>query len=75
MVGRSLAAQLFETWWRRCTRHGPPCAAEIDPKVFALDGFAAKARSESFLRDVLSRLKISLIGSAHDLEELAGHRP
>ena len=48
---------------------------EINPKVFALDEFAAKARSEPFLRDVLSRPKIFLIGNAHDLEELAGHQP
>lgn len=48
---------------------------EINPKVFALDEFAAKARSEPFLRDVLSRPKIFLIGTADDLEELAGHQP
>lgn len=41
---------------------------EIDAKVFALDEFAAKARSEPFLRDVLARPKIFLIGNAHDLE-------
>lgn len=48
---------------------------DINPKVFARDEFAAKARSEPFLRDVLSRPKIFLIGNAHDLEELAGHQP
>ena len=45
---------------------------EINPKVFALDEFAAKARSEPFLRDVLARPKIFLIGNVHDLEELVG---
>lgn len=47
---------------------------EINPKVFAPDEFATKARSEPFLRDVLSRPKIFLIGNAHELEELAGHQ-
>lgn len=48
---------------------------EVNPKVFALDEFAAKARSEPFLRDVLSRPKIFLIGNADELEELAGRQP
>ena len=48
---------------------------EINPRVFGVDEFAAKARSEPFLRDVLSRPKIFLIGNAHDLEEFAGHQP
>jgi hypothetical protein len=48
---------------------------EVNPKIFALDEFAAKARSEPFLRDVLSRPKIFLIGDADELEELAGHQP
>lgn len=48
---------------------------EVNPKVFGTSEFAAKARSEPFLRDVLSRPKIFLIGDAHELEELAGHQP
>lgn len=48
---------------------------EINPKVFGVDEFSAKARTEPFLRDVLSRSKIFLIGNAHVLEELAGHQP
>jgi len=48
---------------------------EVNPKVFGASEFAAKARSEPFLRDVLSRPKIFLIGDAHELEELAGHQP
>ncbi len=48
---------------------------EVNPKVFAPDEFAAKARAEPFLRDVLARPKIFLIGEADDLEELAGHQP
>lgn len=48
---------------------------EVNPKVFGADEFAAKAHSESFLRDVLSRPKIFLIGSADDLAELVGPEP
>jgi DNA-binding transcriptional ArsR family regulator len=50
---------------------------EINPKVFAADEFAAKARgkSEPFITDVLAKPKIFLIGNAHDLEQLAGHQP
>lgn len=48
---------------------------EINPEVFAVDDFAARARSEPFLRDVLSRPKIFLVGNARDLEALAGHQP
>jgi len=53
----------------------PTLGREVNPKVFALDEFAAKAGSEPFLRDVLSRPKIFLIGNADELEELAGHQP
>jgi len=48
---------------------------EINPKVFGIEEFSVKARKEPFLRDVLTRPKIFLIGNAHDLEELAGHQP
>ncbi len=48
---------------------------EINPKVFGIEEFGAKVHIEPFLRDVLSRPKIFLIGNAHDLEELAGHQP
>ncbi len=48
---------------------------EVNPKVFGIEEFADKAHSEPFLRDVLSRPKIFLIGNAHQLEELAGHQP
>lgn len=48
---------------------------EVNPKVFSVNEFAAKVRSEPFLRDVLSRPKIFLIGNTDDLEELAGHQP
>ena len=48
---------------------------EVNPKVFGVDEFATKARTEPFLLDVLSRPKIFLMGTAHDLEELAGHQP
>ncbi len=48
---------------------------EVNPKVFAVDEFTAKARREPFLADVLAKPKLFLIGNAHDLEELAGHQP
>jgi len=43
--------------------------------VFTADEFSQKAATESFLRDVLSKPKIFLIGSEHELAELAGHQP
>jgi DNA-binding transcriptional ArsR family regulator len=48
---------------------------EVNPKVFTADEFSQKAATESFLRDVLSKPKIFLIGSEHELAELAGHQP
>lgn len=48
---------------------------DVNPKVFEADEFTAKAHAESFLRDVLSRPKIFLIGSADDLAELVRPEP
>lgn len=48
---------------------------EVNAKVFAVDEFAIKAKKEPFLRDVLAKPKIFLIGNDHDLEELVGHQP
>jgi DNA-binding transcriptional ArsR family regulator len=48
---------------------------EVNPKLLSLKEFKDKARSDVFLRDVLSKPKIYLIGDAHELEELAGHQP
>lgn len=48
---------------------------EVNPKVFTADEFSQKAATEPFLRDVLSKPKIFLIGSEHELAELAGHQP
>lgn len=48
---------------------------EVNPKVFAVAEFAAKATTEAFLRDVLAKPKIFLIGDEHELAELAGHQP
>jgi predicted nucleotidyltransferase len=48
---------------------------EVNPRVFVVDEFAVKVRTEPFLADVLAKPKIFLIGNAHDLEELAGHQP
>lgn len=45
---------------------------EINPKIFSALEFAAKASTEPFLRDVLAKPKIHLIGNDHDLAELAG---
>ena len=45
---------------------------EINPKVFSSDEFAAKAATDSFLKDVLAKPKIFLMGNDHDLAELAG---
>jgi predicted nucleotidyltransferase len=47
---------------------------EVNPKVMTPTEFQAQA-STAFLREVLSKPKIFLIGNDHDLEELAGHQP
>jgi predicted nucleotidyltransferase len=52
-----------------------PLGREVNPKVFAVAEFAAKATTEAFLRDVLAKPKIFLIGDEHELAELAGHQP
>ena len=43
---------------------------EVNPKVFSPGEFAAKSAAEPFLRDVLAKPKIFLIGNEHDLAEL-----
>jgi DNA-binding transcriptional ArsR family regulator len=48
---------------------------EVNPKVFTASEFTSKAATEAFLGDVLAKPKIFLIGSDHDLGELAGHQP
>jgi predicted nucleotidyltransferase len=48
---------------------------EVNPKVFDPAEFTAKAQTEPFLADVLAKPKLFLIGTAHDLAELAGHQP
>jgi DNA-binding transcriptional ArsR family regulator len=48
---------------------------EVNPKVFATDEFIARLPLEPFLKEVLAKPKLFLIGNAHDLEELAGHQP
>lgn len=47
---------------------------EVNPKVFTAAEFSTKA-AEPFLRDVLAKPKIFLIGNDHDLAELAGRQP
>ncbi len=47
---------------------------EVNPKVFTAAEFSTKAAGEPFLRDVLAKPKVFLIGNDHDLAELAGHQ-
>ncbi|MEY4564273.1 MAG: hypothetical protein RLZZ618_3550 [Pseudomonadota bacterium] len=48
---------------------------EVNPKVFSADEYSQKAASDSFLRDVLSKPKVFLIGGERELAELVGHQP
>lgn len=48
---------------------------EINVQVMSAREFAAKARSDPFLRDVLAKPKLLLIGNDDDLEKLAGDQP
>ena len=48
---------------------------EVNPQVYSVAEFSARAPGEPFLADVLAKPKIFLIGSERDLEELAGHQP
>jgi hypothetical protein len=48
---------------------------EVNPKVFSESEFAALARADPFLRDVLAKPKIFVIGSDRELAALAGHKP
>jgi predicted nucleotidyltransferase len=43
---------------------------EVNPRVLGPGEFAAKAAAEPFLRDVLAKPKIFVIGNEHDLAEL-----
>jgi len=45
---------------------------EVNPKVFSAAEFH-KMRGDAFVKDVIAKPKIFLVGNAHDLEELAGH--
>ena len=45
---------------------------EVNPKLYSLAEFKLKARKEAFLRDVLAKPKIFVIGNADDLAELTG---
>lgn len=47
---------------------------EVNPKVFTAAEFSTKAAVEPFLRDVLAKPKIFLIGNDDDLAELAGRQ-
>jgi DNA-binding transcriptional ArsR family regulator len=48
---------------------------EVNPKVFTPSEFTSKAGTQAFLRNVLSKPKIFLIGNDHDLAELTGRQP
>lgn len=48
---------------------------EVNPKVLSADEFTRKAKDDPFLRDVLSKPKIFLIGDEVELEELVGREP
>ena len=48
---------------------------EVNPNMYSINEFSAKAPVQPFLADVLARPKIFLIWNAHDLGELAGHQP
>lgn len=48
---------------------------EVNPKVLSAEEFSAKAPTEPFLAEVLAKPKLFLIGSTHELEELARHQP
>jgi len=50
-------------------------ARDVNPKLYSAKEFAKAARTDSFLRDVLAKPKIFLIGDEHDLAELARHKP
>ena len=47
---------------------------EVNPKVFTAAEFSMKVAVEPFLRDVLAKPKVFVIGNDHDLAELAGHQ-
>lgn len=47
---------------------------EVNVKVFRPAEFSATAATEPFLRDVLAKPKIFVMGNDHDLAELAGHQ-
>ena len=47
---------------------------EVNVKVFTPAEFSLKSLTEPFLRDVLAKPKIFVMGNDHDLAELAGHQ-
>ena len=47
---------------------------EVNPKVLSAGELAKKAKRDAFLRDVLAKPKIFLIGNDDDLAKLAGHQ-
>jgi predicted nucleotidyltransferase len=47
---------------------------EVNPKVFTVAEFSTKAGVEPFLRDMLAKPKIFIVGGDHDIAELAGRQ-
>lgn len=48
---------------------------EVNPKVYSVQDFVARANDDAFLRDVLSKPKVFVIGNEDELAELVGHQP
>lgn len=49
---------------------------EINAVVWALEEFAAKAQAgDIFVRELLLKSKLWILGDDHELEQLASHRP
>lgn len=48
---------------------------DVNPKIFSLDEFRAQVGEDAFLRDVMSKPKIFVIGTADELGEAAGLQP
>ncbi len=48
---------------------------EVNPKVYSRQEFVDEVIADSFLRDVISKPRIFVIGSEYELAELIGHQP
>lgn len=48
---------------------------EVNPKVYTADEFGQQSSADAFLKNVLAKPRIFLIGEERDLAELAGDQP